>query len=95
MTEIYSIPGFSDPFSAISHLLAAGVFLILSFPLLKNGWGNGYKFISLSVFCFSAIFLLSMSGVYHLLSHDGLGRIVLQRLDHSAIFILIVGSMSS
>jgi channel protein (hemolysin III family) len=38
--------------------------------------------------------MLSMSGVYHLLSPDGVGRIVFQRLDHSAIFILIVGTMT-
>jgi len=91
---VYPIPGFSDPISSLSHLLGAGVFLVLSIFLLRHGWGKTWKFISLSIFCFSAIFMLSMSGVYHLLSPEGVARVVLQRLDHSAIFILIVGTMT-
>ncbi len=35
-----------------------------------------------------------MSGVYHLLPDDDLGRKVVQRLDHAAIFVLIVGTMT-
>lgn len=35
-----------------------------------------------------------MSGVYHLLSPEGEVRIVLQGIDHSAIFVLIVGTMT-
>jgi channel protein (hemolysin III family) len=38
--------------------------------------------------------MLSISGVYHLLPPDGVARIVLQRLDHAAIFILIIGTMT-
>jgi len=90
----YPIPGFSDPFSSLSHLLGALVFLILSFPLIKSGKGNRMKIIALSVFSFASVFMLSMSGVYHLLSPEGKTRLILQRLDHSAIFILIVGTMT-
>ena len=46
------------------------------------------------VFAFSCVLLLSISGVYHLLSPGGSGRYVLHRLDHAAIFILIAGSFT-
>ena len=94
MLETYSIPGFSEPFNSISHLLAAVVFFIMSVPLLKSGRGNILKLITLSVFSFAGVFMLSMSGVYHLLSPGGMGSIVMQRLDHSAIFVLIVATMT-
>ncbi|MDQ2694344.1 MAG: hemolysin III family protein [Pseudomonadota bacterium] len=94
MNDAYPIPGFSEPFSSLSHLLAAGVFLALSFPLLRLGWGNVPKFIALGIFSFASVFMLSVSGVYHLLSPGGTARVVLQRLDHSAILILIVGTMT-
>ncbi len=90
----YPIPGFSDPVSSISHLLAQGVLVVLSFFLLRLQQKDIGKSLSLGVFAFASIFMLSMSGVYHLLSHDGMSRIVLQRLDHSAIIILIVGTMT-
>jgi channel protein (hemolysin III family) len=94
VNDTYPIPGFSEPFSSLSHLLGAGVFLVLSFPLLRLGLGNFPKFIALGIFSFASIFMLSISGVYHLLSPDGAARVVLQRLDHSAILILIVGTMT-
>ncbi len=49
---------------------------------------------AVSVFVFSVVFLLSMSGVYHLLDNGGSARTVLQRLDHAAIFGLIAGTFT-
>lgn len=46
------------------------------------------------MFSFSAVFLLVMSGVYHLLAQEGTAHRVLQRLDHAAIFVLIAGSFT-
>jgi channel protein (hemolysin III family) len=46
------------------------------------------------VFAFSCVVLLSLSGVYHLLSPGTAGRDVLQRLDHAAIFVLIAGTFT-
>jgi channel protein (hemolysin III family) len=91
---VYPIPGFSHPVSSLSHLLGAGVFALLGFFLLRRGKGNTAYMISLSVFVFSCVFLLSMSGVYHLLEPGGAGNQVLQRLDHAAIFALIAGSFT-
>src|SRR4029078_8117063 len=50
------------------------------------------RLFSLAVFAFGAVFLLSISGVYHLLDPAGEPRHVLKILDHAAIFVLIVAS---
>ena len=92
--DLIAIPGFSEPFSSLSHLLGAGVFAALTPLMLQRGRGNVTRLISLGVFCFAAVFLLSMSGVYHLLSPDGTARAVLRRLDHAAIFVLIASSFT-
>lgn len=87
-----SIPGFSDPVSSLTHLAGAAVFAILSAFLIARG--RGAARISLAVFAFSCVLLLSLSGVYHLLSPGTAGRSVLLRLDHAAIFVLIAGSFT-
>lgn len=88
-----SIPGFSDPVSSLTHLAAAVVFAILGAFLIARGRG-ARPVISLAVFAFSCVLLLSLSGVYHLLSPGTAGRSVLMRLDHAAIFVLIAGSFT-
>jgi channel protein (hemolysin III family) len=85
--------GFQEPFSSWTHLLAAGVFAVLAISLLKRSRGVGDS-VALGIFAFSAVFLLSMSGVYHLLPYDSAGRAVLKRLDHAAIFVLIAGTFT-
>ena len=88
------IPGFSDPVSSLAHLIGAGVFAVLALLLLRRGRGHLGRMISLGVFAFSTVFLMSMSGVYHLLAPGGAGRAVMVRLDHSAIFVLIAGTFT-
>jgi channel protein (hemolysin III family) len=90
----YSIPGFSEPFSSLSHLLGAGIFAVLGIVLLRRGRGSTSRLVTLGIFVVCCVFLLSMSGVYHLLTPAGVGRQVLQRLDHAAIFALIAGSFT-
>lgn len=89
-----SIPGFSDPFSSMSHLLGALVFLFLGVKLIFQARGHAGYVFAVSIFVFSVVFLLSMSGVFHLLDHDTMGRAVLQRLDHAGIFGLIAGTFT-
>ncbi len=89
-----SIPGFSDPFSSMSHLIGAFVFLIYGIKLIHLVRGHAGWVVAVSIFVFSVVFLLSMSGVFHLLDHDSLGRAVLQRLDHAGIFGLIAGTFT-
>jgi len=92
--NVDSIPGFSDPFSSISHLLGAFISLFYGFKLIHLARGHRGWVAAVSIFVFSVVFLLSMSGVFHLLDHQGHGRAVLQRLDHAGIFILIAGTFT-
>jgi channel protein (hemolysin III family) len=86
------MPGFTEPVSSLSHLLGAGVFTFLGAFLLRRGRGSALRLAFLGVYAFSCVFLLAMSGVYHLLSFEGAPRAVLARLDHGAIFLLIAGT---
>jgi channel protein (hemolysin III family) len=92
--DIVAIPGFAEPVSSISHLASAGACFIAGMLLLRRGKGSASRLFSLGVFVFSVVFLLSMSGVYHLLDPQGTGHRVLQRLDHAGIFLLIAGSFT-
>ncbi len=91
---IHPIPGFSEPFSSLSHLLPIGVFAGLGIALLMRSRGHAARVASLAVYVFACVFLLAMSGVFHLLEPGGTPRLVLQRLDHAAIFIQIAGTFT-
>ena len=84
--------GIAEPFSSLSHLLSAVMFFGLTFILLKKGWGSKLRVLGLILYSFSLVFLFSMSGVYHIMSLNTSARIVLQRLDHAAIYFLIASS---
>lgn len=94
MNSVIPIPGFADPFSSLSHLAGAVIFAVLSLPLLLRTKGQTDRFLSTAIFCFSAVALLSISGVYHLTDPSGSAREVLRRLDHAAIFILIAATFT-
>ena len=89
-----SIPGFSEPFSSISHLLGAFVFFVFGVKLIYMARNDVAWAVAVGVFVLSGVFMLSMSGVYHLLDTGGAGRAVLQRLDHAGIFALIAGTFT-
>jgi channel protein (hemolysin III family) len=100
-TDLLSIPGFADPVSSLTHLFGAAAALAAGLPLVRRGLGardlpgserHTLRIVSLVVFAASATVLLSMSGVYHMLTHGAPARDVLQRLDHAAIFGLIAGT---
>lgn len=90
----YAIPGFAEPVSSLSHLLGAGIFAVLGVFLVRRGRGSASRVFALGVFVCCCVFLLSMSGVYHLLEPAGTAHRVLQRLDHAAIFAVIAGSFT-
>jgi len=79
----------------MTHLFSAGIFLILGIWLVLRGRDSLIKLISLSTFAFSSVFMLSMSGVFHLLEPQGTAREVLQRLDHAGIFFLIAATITA
>ena len=88
------VPGFSEPVSSWTHLLAAFLAFIGIYFLWKRGKGSHGRLSSLHVFSFALVFLFSMSGVFHLLEPGGGPRDVLQRLDHAAIWVLIAGTFT-
>mgnify|MGYP001072582181 CR=1 FL=1 len=67
-----------DPVSSLTHLAAALVFALLGPFLIARGRG-ARPVTSLAVFAFSCVLLLSLSGVYHLLTPGTAGRSVLMR----------------
>jgi channel protein (hemolysin III family) len=92
--DLYSLPGFFDPVSSISHLLGAVVFALLAPALVRRGRGDPARVAFLGVYAFSCVFLLSMSAAYHMLPVGTGGRAVMERLDHGAIFVLIAGTFT-
>lgn len=92
--QMHSMPCCQDPVSSFTHLLAVPVFLVLSFYLLQRGRGNRARVLFLGIFAFASVFLLTMSGLYHMMSRHGTARSVMERLDHGAIFVLIAGTFT-
>lgn len=93
-SDLYHLPGFHEPFSAISHLFGAVLFLFLGALLLRKGSGDPQRLLFLGVYAFTCVFLFAMSGVYHQMVRGGTAHRVLERLDHGAIFALIAGSFT-
>lgn len=99
------LPGFADPVSSLTHLLGAPAFAIVGTLAMRRSILDAKaaraaglptrpgRTFTLAVFTIATVFLLTMSGVYHLLPR-GPNRDVLQRLDHAAIFVLIAGSFT-
>ncbi len=92
--SIVAIPGFSDPFSSITHLIGAGLFFVLGILLLIRQRAGAGQAIAVLVFVSAVVFVLAMSGVFHLLTPGTTGRAVLQRLDHAGIFFLIAATFT-
>lgn len=100
---IHSVPGFAEPVSCWSHLIASGVFALLAIPLMRRAVkgssqpgaaGPIARVTGVGVFCVSVVALLAISGVYHLLDFNSTGRSVLLRVDYAAIFFLIAGTFT-
>ena len=64
---------------------AAAITLIALAPTTRALW-------SASVYGFSLVALLAVSATYHRNTWKPVARLLMQRLDHSAIFILIAGT---
>jgi len=92
--SVAAIPGFTEPFSSITHLIGAGLFLVLGIVLLIRQRGGIGQAMAVLVFVVGVVFLLAMSGVFHLLTPGTTSRAVLQRLDHAGIFFLIAATFT-
>ena len=91
--DAFPIPGFREPVSCFTHLLAAPVFAVLGYFLIRRGRGSRCRTTSLAIMALSSVFLLSMSAVYHLLG-PGTGRYVMRQLDVAGVFVLIAGTVT-
>ena len=95
MDEWYSIGGFHDPMSSLSHLIGMVIFFVLSIPLLTSARRRSPStFFYCLQFSLAALFLLSISSVYHMMAVGGTARSVMLRLDIVAIFILIASTFT-
>ena len=94
IAEVYHLPGFYEPFGSMSHLFGTLLFAALGVVLMQRGRGNFARMVSLGIYAFSCVFLMSMSGVYHMMVRGGAASEVMARLDHSAIFVLIAGTFT-
>ena len=82
-----------ERFNMISHIVGgaiavAGLVLCIIRAAVHH---NGYGVAGAIVFGVSMIFMYTMSSVYHGMP-DGMGKRVMQVLDHCAIYIVIAGS---
>ena len=100
--ELYHLPGFHEPFSAISHIVGFVLFVYLGWRLCWRGYRycceHGHpkkgRMLVLGLYAFSCILLMSMSALFHMVVRNGAAHRVMERLDHSAIFILIAGTIT-
>lgn len=94
MDDWYSIGGFHDPMSSLSHLVGTTVFTVLSIFLLRKARGSSLRMRLALLFCIAVVLLLTMSFVYHMMEVGGTARIVMRTLDIAAIFILIAATFT-
>ena len=94
MDEWYSIGGFNDPMSSISHLAGTAIFFIFSCFLLYSARSSRTNFWYSFQFAVCSLFALSMSFVYHMMTRGGAAREVMLRLDVAAIFVLIASTFT-
>jgi len=80
-------------FNMVSHIVggAIGVAALVLCVIRSALHHNGYGLAGSIVFGVSMILLYTMSSVYHGL-HDGMGKRVMQVLDHCTIYLLIAGT---
>ena len=93
--ELYHLPGFYEPFNAISHLLATMLFVFLGWKLLRKGGGSRTSLTFLAIYSTACVFMLSMSTVFHMMVRGGTASRVMERLDHGAVFVLIAGTFTA
>jgi channel protein (hemolysin III family) len=100
-TPLYHLPGFHEPFSAISHLVGVVAFAWAGWRLIRRSdalapdpQARHTRRVAVGVYVGSAVFLMAMSGVYHMMVTGGTAKAVMRRLDYAAIFVLIAGTFT-
>jgi hemolysin III len=82
----------ADVFNAVSHAAGAGLVLAGLVALVRRAatHGDGRSITACSVYGASLLLLYTSSSLYH--SLHGRAKAAAQRLDHSAIYLLIAGT---
>ena len=85
---------FREPASGLSHLAGAllsvaGLILLLYVAITNR---DVWQIVSFSIFGASMILLYSASATYHLVNASEKAIRILQKIDHSMIFVLIAGT---
>ncbi len=83
-----------DHFSAISHLVGAvfSVVVLIFLIIFAVKKGTAWHIVGFSIFGASLILLYTMSCIYHFFHISSKARQVLQKLDHTFIYVLIAGT---
>jgi channel protein (hemolysin III family) len=92
--DTISFLGFSEPISSIVHLLSALFFLVAGTTMIYKSNLHRLPLAGMVIYIFCAVFLFSMSGVYHLLEKETTANYVLRILDHAGIYLMIAGSFT-
>jgi channel protein (hemolysin III family) len=99
---IESIWLLTEPVCVVTHAIGAVVFAVLAVPLVRRAWiGRGQdqpkvsrsvRVSSIVAFAASVVFLLAVSGTYHLSAFNTEVRVFWLKLDYIAIFLMIAGT---
>jgi hemolysin III len=78
--------------NSITHMLGTVLAIVGLFFLVFRAalTGDPWKIVSFSIYGFTLVALYAFSSIYH--SIQGASKKVFQKLDHSAIYLLIAGS---
>jgi hemolysin III len=81
-----------DPVSSLSHFLMAGVAVLMTLFLVRLTTGDRARRLSVLVFGLCMIALYAASGLYHALRVPPEQLRIFQKMDMSAIYLMIAGS---
>jgi len=81
-----------ERFNSISHLVGAALALaaLVVLVVFASLQGDPWKIVSFSIYGATLFLLYTFSALYH--SLRGRAKIIFQKLDHAAIYLLIAGS---
>ena len=83
---------YGERFNGISHLIGTVLAItgLVSLVYVAAEQGDPWKIVSFSLYGSTLVLLYLISTLYH--SAKGRAKAILQKCDHSAIYLLIAGS---
>ncbi len=77
----------------VSHEIAAYFYTVAGVWLISQVWGQSERVLAAIIYSLSVVALFGISAFYHRPHWQPKQRQLLRRFDHSAIYILIAGTM--